>query len=155
MANVLEKIVADKVEELKARKIQQPLSDFIDNVTPTTRDFMAALAQTGTQFILECKKASPSKGLIRTHFDLDEIAGIYGKYATCISVLTDEKYFQGSYEYLAKVRKLVDQPLICKDFFIDEYQVYLARLHGGDAILLMLSVLNDEEYVALAKWQSH
>ncbi len=150
MANVLEKIVADKVEELKARKAQRPLSDFIDEVTPTTLNFTAALAQAGTQFILECKKASPSKGLIRSHFDLTEITSVYRKYATCISVLTDEKYFQGSYEYLATVRKLVDQPLICKDFFIDEYQVYLTRLHGGDAILLMLSVLNDEEYLALA-----
>ena len=150
MANVLEKIVADKVEELKARKAQRPLSDFIDEVTPTTLNFTAALAQAGTQFILECKKASPSKGLIRSHFDLNEITSVYRKYATCISVLTDEKYFQGSYEYLATVRKLVDQPLICKDFFIDEYQVYLAHLHGGDAILLMLSVLNDEEYLALA-----
>ncbi|BBN81315.1 tryptophan biosynthesis protein TrpCF [Pseudoalteromonas sp. A25] len=150
MANVLDKIVADKQIELQQRKASMPLASFIDKVQPTTRDFYGALAKPGTQFILECKKASPSKGLIRAHFDLDEISSVYKRYASCISVLTDEKYFQGSYDYLSYVRKKVEQPLICKDFFIDEYQVYLARLNGGDAILLMLSVLDDQQYIALA-----
>ncbi|CAM4145192.1 bifunctional indole-3-glycerol-phosphate synthase TrpC/phosphoribosylanthranilate isomerase TrpF [Pseudoalteromonas byunsanensis] len=150
MANVLEKIVADKRVELEQRKATLPLESFIHAVEPTQRDFYAALAKSGTQFILECKKASPSKGLIRAHFDLDEITSVYKRYASCISVLTDEKYFQGSFDYLSYVRQRVEQPLICKDFFIDEYQVYLARLHGGDAILLMLSVLDDTQYTALA-----
>ncbi|MBE0368322.1 bifunctional indole-3-glycerol-phosphate synthase TrpC/phosphoribosylanthranilate isomerase TrpF [Pseudoalteromonas aurantia] len=151
MANVLEKIVADKRNELITRKAECALADFIEKVQPTKRDFCAALAKKGTQFILECKKASPSKGLIRETFDLDEITSVYKNHASCISVLTDEKYFQGSYDYLAYVREKVNQPLICKDFFIDEYQVYLARLHGGDAILLMLSVLDDAQYKTLAK----
>lgn len=151
MANVLDKIVADKRIELEQRKAQRPLESFIGDVVPTKRDFEAALAATGTQFILECKKASPSKGLIREPFNLDEITSVYKKYATCMSVLTDEKYFQGSYQFLEYVRSQVEQPLICKDFFIDEYQVYLARLSGGDAILLMLSVLDDEQYLALHK----
>ncbi|MFY8285482.1 bifunctional indole-3-glycerol-phosphate synthase TrpC/phosphoribosylanthranilate isomerase TrpF [Pseudoalteromonas sp. SSMSWG5] len=151
MANVLDKIVADKRIELEQRKAQRPLESFISEVVPTKRDFEGALAATGTQFILECKKASPSKGLIREPFNLDEITSVYKKYATCMSVLTDEKYFQGSYQYLEYVRSQVEQPLICKDFFIDEYQVYLARLSGGDAILLMLSVLDDEQYLALHK----
>jgi indole-3-glycerol phosphate synthase/phosphoribosylanthranilate isomerase len=151
MANVLEKIVADKRIELESRKANKPLESFIHEVVPSERDFYGELAKPGTNFILECKKASPSKGLIRDNFNLDEITGAYKHYAACISVLTDEKYFQGSFDYLTKVRSLVNQPLICKDFFIDEYQVYLARLHGGDAILLMLSVLNDDEYTALAK----
>ncbi|WP_440055864.1 bifunctional indole-3-glycerol-phosphate synthase TrpC/phosphoribosylanthranilate isomerase TrpF [Pseudoalteromonas sp. T1lg65] len=150
MANVLEKIVADKVLEIEQRKQAQPLQSFINEITPSTRDFYAALAAPGTQYILECKKASPSKGLIRASFNLDEITKVYSKYATCISVLTDEKHFQGSYEYLSYVRSKVEQPLICKDFFIDEYQVYLARKHGGDAILLMLSVLDDQQYLKLA-----
>lgn len=150
MANVLERIVADKEIELEQRKIAFPLSEFKDKVRPTKRDFTGALAQQGTQFILECKKASPSKGLIRAHFDLDEITSVYSRYATCISVLTDEKYFQGSYQYLEYVRSKVSQPLICKDFFIDEYQIYLARFYGGDAVLLMLSVLDDAQYTALA-----
>ncbi|MEM7388633.1 MAG: bifunctional indole-3-glycerol-phosphate synthase TrpC/phosphoribosylanthranilate isomerase TrpF, partial [Pseudomonadota bacterium] len=151
MANVLDKIVADKRIELEQRKAQRPLESFISEVVPTKRDFEGALAATGTQFILECKKASPSKGLIREPFNLEEITSVYKKYATCMSVLTDEKYFQGSYQYLEYVRSQVEQPLICKDFFIDEYQVYLARLSGGDAILLMLSVLDDEQYLALHK----
>ncbi|MBD1581661.1 bifunctional indole-3-glycerol-phosphate synthase TrpC/phosphoribosylanthranilate isomerase TrpF [Pseudoalteromonas sp. S16_S37] len=150
MANVLDKIVADKQIELQKRKASFPLASFKDKVQPTTRDFYGALAKPGTQFILECKKASPSKGLIRAHFDLDEITSVYKRYASCISVLTDEKYFQGSFDYLSYVRQKVEQPLICKDFFIDEYQVYLARLNGGDAILLMLSVLDDQQYLALA-----
>ncbi|MCG7535860.1 bifunctional indole-3-glycerol-phosphate synthase TrpC/phosphoribosylanthranilate isomerase TrpF [Pseudoalteromonas sp. OOF1S-7] len=150
MANVLENIVADKEIEVAQRKKARPLDSFIAQITPSERDFHAALSNPGTQFILECKKASPSKGLIRQHFDLDEITAVYGRYASCISVLTDEKYFQGSFEYLQYVRTQVSQPLICKDFFIDEYQVYLARLSGGDAILLMLSVLCNERYQALA-----
>lgn len=150
MANILEKIVADKRTELQLRKKTKPLDSFIQKVVPTERDFYSALAKPGTNFILECKKASPSKGLIRDDFNLTEITCVYKHYAACISVLTDEKYFQGSYDYLQTVRKLVTQPLICKDFFIDEYQVYLARLHGGDAILLMLSVLSDDQYKKLA-----
>ena len=151
MANVLERIVDDKRIELAQRKIELPLTEFVNNIEPSKRDFYAALANTGTQFILECKKASPSKGLIRDKFDLDEITDVYKRYASCISVLTDEKYFQGSYDYLAYVRGKVEQPLICKDFFIDEYQVYLARLNGGDAILLMLSVLDNAQYKVLAE----
>ncbi|KAF7773739.1 indole-3-glycerol phosphate synthase / phosphoribosylanthranilate isomerase [Pseudoalteromonas citrea] len=151
MANVLEKIVDDKRIELTQRKIDLPLAAFRDKVEPSSRDFFAALATKGTQFILECKKASPSKGLIRDKFDLDEITDVYKNYASCISVLTDEKYFQGSYDYLSYVRAKVEQPLICKDFFIDEYQVYLARLNGGDAILLMLSVLDNDQYANLAE----
>ncbi|MCQ8877000.1 bifunctional indole-3-glycerol-phosphate synthase TrpC/phosphoribosylanthranilate isomerase TrpF [Pseudoalteromonas shioyasakiensis] len=150
MANVLDKIVADKQQELIERKAKRPLESFKAQAVPTNRDFYKALAAPGTQFILECKKASPSKGLIREPFDLAEITGVYKNHASCISVLTDEKYFQGSFDYLEFVRSQVDQPLICKDFFIDEYQIYMARIYGGDAILLMLSVLDDSQYQALA-----
>jgi indole-3-glycerol phosphate synthase/phosphoribosylanthranilate isomerase len=149
MANVLDKIVADKKIELIERKKQRPLDSFKHQAVPTTRSFYNALAAPGTQFILECKKASPSKGLIREPFDLGEITSAYKQHASCMSVLTDEKYFQGSFDYLEFVRSQVEQPLICKDFFIDEYQVYMARIYGGDAILLMLSVLSDEQYIAL------
>ncbi len=150
MANVLDKIVADKKIELAERKAKRPLESFKAQAIPTNRDFYIALAAPGTQFILECKKASPSKGLIREPFDLAEITSVYKNHASCISVLTDEKYFQGSFDYLEFVRSQVEQPLICKDFFIDEYQIYMARIYGGDAILLMLSVLDDSQYEALA-----
>lgn len=149
MANVLDKIIADKKRELIERKAARPLESFKHLAKPTKRSFYQALAAPGTQFILECKKASPSKGLIRQPFDLTEITQAYKQFATCISVLTDEKYFQGSFDYLEFVRSQVEQPLICKDFFIDEYQVYMARIYGGDAILLMLSVLGDQQYKTL------
>lgn len=155
MANVLEKIVLDKKLEIAQRKIDLPLADFIDGLTPSDRSFYDALARPNAGFILECKKASPSKGLIREHFDLDEIIQAYSPYAACISVLTDEKYFQGKFEYLEYVRSHVTQPVINKDFFVEPYQIHLARYHHADAVLLMLSVLNDEQYVELAELAKH
>ncbi|MGP9801566.1 bifunctional indole-3-glycerol-phosphate synthase TrpC/phosphoribosylanthranilate isomerase TrpF [Rheinheimera sp. NSM] len=150
MPNVLAKIVAHKRDEVALLKQQQPLAAFINDVKPTERHFLAALKQQGPRFILECKKASPSKGLIRSNFNLQELAQVYGQYADCISVLTDEKFFRGSYDYLRTMRTLVDKPLLHKDFIIDCYQIYLGRHCGADAVLLMLSVLDDEEYRQLA-----
>jgi indole-3-glycerol phosphate synthase/phosphoribosylanthranilate isomerase len=147
--NVLEKIVDDKQAEIAQRKIDFPLSQFKATLRPCTKDFYAALAAPNASFILECKKASPSKGLIREHFDLDEIIDAYSPYASCISVLTDEKYFQGKFEYLDYITSRVDQPVINKDFFVDEYQIYLARYYNADAVLLMLSVLDDEQFKVL------
>ncbi|MEH8020286.1 bifunctional indole-3-glycerol-phosphate synthase TrpC/phosphoribosylanthranilate isomerase TrpF [Rheinheimera metallidurans] len=150
MPNVLANIVAHKRREVTALKQQQPLASFINDVKPTTRNFIAALKQPGPRFILECKKASPSKGLIRADFNLPQLAQVYSQYADCISVLTDEKFFQGSYDYLRTMRSLVEVPLLHKDFIIDSYQVYFGRHCGADAVLLMLSVLSDAEYRELA-----
>lgn len=153
MANVLEKIVADKRIEIERLKQEKPLNTFIDELTPTKKDMYAALdrkqGNNHAGFILECKKASPSKGLIRADFDPKAICQIYDKYAAAISVLTDEKYFQGKFEYLKIVTDTVSCPVLNKDFFVDVYQVHLARYYGADAILLMLSVLSDDEYQAL------
>lgn len=151
MANVLEKIVADKIKEIAQRKVSLPLASFIDNLTPSDRSFYDALAERDAGFIFECKKASPSKGLIRDNFDLDEIIAAYGPSAACISVLTDEKYFQGRFEYLRYVRERVTQPVLNKDFFVEPYQIYLARYHNADAVLLMLSVLDDDTYTRLSQ----
>ncbi|NVK25113.1 MAG: bifunctional indole-3-glycerol-phosphate synthase TrpC/phosphoribosylanthranilate isomerase TrpF [Gammaproteobacteria bacterium] len=157
--NVLEKIVIDKREEVAVRKQQLPLQQFISELTPSDRDFKQALIDDhqnkGAAYILECKKASPSKGLIRPVFDLDEICDAYKQYASCVSVLTDEKYFQGEFERLPLVREKLHQPILCKDFFVDEYQVHLARKFGANAILLMLSVLDDQEYAELATAAKH
>ena len=150
MSTILTKIVTDKREWLNAQQQKVPLSTFKDKIVPSDRNFYEALSNTNTVFILECKKASPSKGLIRADFDLDAIASVYRQHANAISVLTDEKYFQGHFAYLNQVRAQVTQPILCKDFMISPYQVYLARYHQADAILLMLSVLNDEEYRKLA-----
>lgn len=147
---ILEKIVQDKAQWVEARKAQQPLATFQDALQPAGRSFYHALQGARTVFILECKKASPSKGLIRDDFDPATIAGIYRHYASAVSVLTDEKYFQGSFDFLPIVSAALSQPVLCKDFIIDPYQIYLARHYQADAILLMLSVLNDEEYRQLA-----
>lgn len=150
MANILEKIVADKRLEVEKLKQQRPLTSFINSLQPTQKDMYQALGKPNAGFILECKKASPSKGLIREHFDVVDIAQTYDKYASAISVLTDEKYFQGKHDYLKLVCDNVKCPVLNKDFFIDEYQIHLGRYYGADAILLMLSVLSDEQYKALA-----
>lgn len=152
--NVLEKIVADKRLEVEQRKLDFPVSEFEAQLEASDRNFKQALLDKKDKgepgFILEVKKASPSKGLIRPVFDLDEICEAYSQYATCVSVLTDEKYFQGNFERLPKVRNRLSQPVLCKDFMLDEYQVKLARYYGANAILLMLSVLSDDEYQTLA-----
>ena len=152
-ATVLQKIVLDKAQWVKAKETEFPLSQFKQNVQKSDRSFYSALAKGTHQkpaYILECKKASPSKGLIRAEFNLEDIANVYKHYASAVSVLTDEKYFQGNFEFLPLVRAIVSQPVLCKDFMISEYQVYLARYYQADAILLMLSVVNDETYRVLA-----
>ncbi|MDP7592985.1 MAG: bifunctional indole-3-glycerol-phosphate synthase TrpC/phosphoribosylanthranilate isomerase TrpF [Litorilituus sp.] len=155
MTNILTKIVSDKRIEIAQLKKDLPLSSFIDELVPSTKDMYSALKRTKDKpeagFILECKKASPSKGLIRPDFDVKSICQTYDKYAAAISVLTDKKYFQGTFEYLKLVTQTVSCPVLNKDFFVDTYQVYLARFYGADAILLMLSVLSDEEYLALSE----
>lgn len=150
MQTVLAKIVADKAIWVEARKEQQPLASFQNGVVPSQRRFYDALQGTRTAFILECKKASPSKGVIRDDFDPARIAGVYKHHASAISVLTDEKYFQGSFDFLPIVSQVAPQPILCKDFIIDAYQIWLARFYQADACLLMLSVLDDEQYRQLA-----
>jgi len=148
---VLDQIVATKPQQITELKIKYPEADILAQLEPSRRSLFDALRQGPASYILECKKASPSKGLIRKDFDLPVITDGYRAHASAISVLTDEIYFQGNFEYVKQVRALLDQPIICKDFFVDAYQIYLARYMGADAILLMLSVLDDAQYQALAK----
>lgn len=120
-ATVLQNIVLDKALWIKEKKAEFPLSEFSHKITQSDRSFYDALSKGTHQrpaFILECKKASPSKGLIREQFNLSEIARVYKNYATAISVLTDEKYFQGDFNYIKQVRDIVSQPVLCKDFMI-------------------------------------
>ncbi|ADA79504.1 bifunctional indole-3-glycerol-phosphate synthase TrpC/phosphoribosylanthranilate isomerase TrpF [Francisella tularensis] len=151
METILAKIVEAKRKWLFAKKRLFPLDVFKKEVVKTDRDFYQALESDKAVFILECKKGSPSKGIIRKKFDLNEIAAVYKNYANVISVLTDEEFFMGSFANLEIVRKQVTQPMLCKDFIIDEYQIFLARHYQADAVLLMLSVLDDSEYKKLAK----
>ncbi|GAB2196435.1 indole-3-glycerol phosphate synthase TrpC [Sessilibacter sp. MAH4] len=142
--NTLLKIVFSKREHVKQLKSSY---GFIDP-KPKRLSFKIfdALKKPNPTFILECKKASPSKGIIRQHFHLPDIINIYNKHAGVISVLTDEEYFHGSFHNLAAARSLTRLPILCKDFIIDEYQIKLAALLGADAILLMLSILSDDQY---------
>lgn len=153
--NVLQQIVAEKRDWIAARKLAQPEKTFRGKIAPSDRDFYGALEarkKSGVPaFILECKKASPSQGLIRADFDPAEIAGVYARYADAVSVLCDEKFFQGRFENIPLVRERLAQPVLCKDFIVDPYQIRLARFFGADAALLMLSVLDDAEYSELAE----
>jgi indole-3-glycerol phosphate synthase len=112
-------------------------------------------ATTQPALIAEVKKASPSKGVIRADFDPVEIAKSYQKGgAACLSVLTDQKFFQGSFSYLAQIRAVVDLPLLCKDFILYPYQMYLARVRGADAVLLIAAILTDQDlqyFIKIAK----
>lgn len=139
MLNVLETILEHK------RNVIGNTPDYRD-LEPSQRSLFDALSQPHYGFIMECKKASPSKGLIRESFDLDEIVPVYDQYADAISVLTEERFFRGSFANLQKVRQLTDKPILCKDFIMTAKQVRQARYFGADAVLLMLSVLNDRDY---------
>ena len=114
------------------------------------RSFAEALGAPGRRFILEVKSVSPSLGLIRESIDLNEYARVYGRFADGISVLTEPRFFNGSFERLAAMRRLTDRPLLAKDFIVDERQLLAARAAGADAVLLMLSVLSPEGYEKLA-----
>lgn len=157
--NILEEIVWHKEKEIDQRREKLPLSDLKRQVSkaPASRDFLGALRQgkTSPALIAEVKKASPSKGVIREDFDPVAIARSYSEGgASCISVLTDAKYFQGSFENLAHVRNAVDLPLLCKEFIIYPYQLYLARIYGADAVLLIAAILSDRDlqyFVKIAK----
>ncbi|GLS84142.1 bifunctional indole-3-glycerol-phosphate synthase TrpC/phosphoribosylanthranilate isomerase TrpF [Paraferrimonas haliotis] len=146
--SVLAKIVEDKAQQIAALQQQYPAHSL--QPKQSDRSLFEALKNGPAGFILECKKASPSKGLIRENFEPANIAATYQGYAAAVSVLTDEKYFQGSFEFLPQVKQHIHQPMLCKDFFVDEYQIDLAAHFGADAILLMLSVLDDQRYQALA-----
>lgn len=146
---VLDKIVATKASHID--ELAQRYGDLLDSrAEPSDRSLFDALSQPNAGFILECKKASPSKGLIRADFDPVAIGNVYNNYAAGISVLTDEQFFQGDFEYMKAVRQAVTVPVLCKDFIIDPRQLRLARNLGADAALLMLSVLSDDLYQQLA-----
>ena len=148
MATILDTIVATKYDEVRRAKAALPEERLRDRLAgaPPVRDFFAALSGGETiRLIAEVKKASPSKGVIRKHFQPVEIAETYQKHgASCISVLTDEQYFQGSLKYLSAIRRAVDLPLLRKDFIIDPYQVIEARAAGADAVLLIAECLDDD-----------
>lgn len=156
MSTILDKIVATKREEIARAKAAVPIEQLRDQLAdaPPVRDFFAALvrpagsartdAATSIRLIAEVKKASPSKGIIRADFDPVAIARTYeAAGASCLSVLTDEQYFQGSLNYLRQIRAAVGIPILRKDFILDTYQLVEARAAGADAVLLIAECLDD------------
>jgi indole-3-glycerol phosphate synthase len=156
MSDLLTRITAYKREEIAEAKKQRPpsaLREQAASIAPP-RGFLAAIEQRQQQdeyaLIAEVKKKSPSKGLIRANFDPAELARAYeAGGATCISVLTDGPSFDGSLDHLGVVRRTVGLPLLRKDFMLDPYQVVESRAWGADAILLMLSTVDDDTALAL------
>ena len=154
MTSYLDKILSTKVLEVDQQKSLLNLDEIklrIDDASPG-KGFITAIQERNKKglvsVIAEIKKASPSKGIIRGDFSPTEIAKQYETNgATCLSILTDEKYFQGSLDYLKQVRTQVEIPLLRKDFIVDEYQIYQSKLYGADCILLIVSALTDNQLI--------
>ena len=154
--HILEEIVWEKDREVAAARERLSLDKLQGQVAdlPATRDFVAALKASCRKpaVIAEVKKASPSKGVIREDFDPVAIArGYAAGGASCLSVLTDKKFFQGGFEVLVDVRGAVELPLLCKDFILTPYQLYQARAAGADAALLIAAILTDQDLAYLQK----
>jgi indole-3-glycerol phosphate synthase len=155
--DILKKIMHRKAEEVTARAERLPLRDLAASLVDASpargfADVLAArVAAGGPAVIAEIKKASPSKGVLREDFRPAEIAASYARGgATCLSVLTDRDFFQGSEAHLAEAREACNLPVIRKDFIVDPYQVYEARALGADCILLIVACLDDPQLANLS-----
>jgi len=145
---ILEGIVEAKRKEIASLKAERPLSRLEEAMRdlPPTRDFRGAISRFPCSIIAEVKRRSPSKGSIREDFDPFKIAAIFQENgAAAVSVLTDVEFFGGSRTYLPGIGKTVDLPLLRKDFIIDPYQIYETRTLGGDALLLIARLLEEEQ----------
>lgn len=144
---MLETILEVKRREVTGRKQGASLESLLGRCARSTRSLTTALARARPGFLLEIKFASPSAGSIRSASELDAVLPSYRRHADAISVLTDRTFFGGSFEVLSRVRGQVDRPLLCKDFILEPYQVAEARLHGADAILLILAAIDDPTWI--------
>lgn len=153
MAAILEKIVDEKKIELERRRKAVPIEELQRQAfrLDRPRNFYAAVTHDPLRkvnLIAEIKKASPSAGVIREDFDVEQLAKTYAEAgADALSVLTDEKFFQGSLEYIQKVKRVTSLPVLRKDFIIDEYQIYEARAYGADAVLLIVEILTPGQLI--------
>ncbi|MEW6170220.1 MAG: indole-3-glycerol phosphate synthase TrpC [Candidatus Omnitrophota bacterium] len=146
---IIAKIIKEKRREVSLKKNKVPLKYLLreinKNKTPI-RNFQKSLSQKGINLIAEIKKASPSKGILSYDFNPLGLAKIYQRSgADALSILTDEKFFKGKLEYIKKIKKITNLPILRKDFIIDAYQVYETKLAGADAILLIASILTKDE----------
>ena len=151
MTNILSSIVEYKASIVRARKEERPLSLVKEQAAEQTqvRGFVQALENQLTKrqpaIVAECKKGSPSKGIIVTNYNAEKIALEYENAgATCISVLTDEKFFHGGDQDLSSVKKIINTPVLRKDFIMNTYQVYETKAIGADCILLIAACLSDK-----------
>ena len=147
---ILDQIVADNLEELESRKRSFPLKELqtVALEQPSSLDFASALHGNHIKLIAEVKKASPSRGVIRSDFNPVAIAQTYAANgAAAISVLTEARYFQGSLNHLRDIRKALGNrlPLLRKDFLCDPYQMYESRAYGADSVLLIVAILTPEK----------
>lgn len=145
---ILDTILAHKLVEVAERRERVPLTTIqaAAEAAPPSRDFAGALRRDTVTLIAEVKKASPSKGVLIENFDPAALATTYAQNgAAAISVLTDERFFQGGFSVLEAVRRTVDLPLLCKEFILDSYQAYQGRAAGADAALLIVMALDDAQ----------
>jgi indole-3-glycerol phosphate synthase len=156
MSDILQRIVAVKHEEITAARARRSLADLRAeaearrDVRPFEGALRAKIAAGQAAVIAECKKASPSKGVLREAFDPAAIGASYARHgAACLSVLTDERFFQGHADYLVAAREASGLPVLRKDFMVDAYQVFEARAMGADAILLIAACLDDTQMADL------
>ena len=140
---ILDDIVAAKHEAVAQRRQAVPLSQLKQQAKPSRRSLRQALRAGPTGLILECKQASPSAGQIRQNYEPAALAREYADVATAISVLTDEPFFCGHLDHLRAVAGSVKQPVLAKDFVVDPYQLYEARVYGADVVLLIAAILED------------
>ena len=148
MTNVLEKIISDKKDSLSLIKKRKTLESLNRNIKELKfYDFKEAIKNnSGISLISEIKKASPSAGVLVKNFNHIEIAKMYiDSGATCLSVLTEEKYFLGKLEYMQDIKKTLKIPILAKDFFIDPYQVILSKSYGCDCILIILAAVSEKQ----------
>jgi indole-3-glycerol phosphate synthase/phosphoribosylanthranilate isomerase len=146
----IDAILAAKRVELEQARRARPAETLLAGLERSDRDFEAALRAPRAGFVLECKKRSPSEGELRAEYDPERLARDYAPFADAISVLTDGPFFGGSVHHLRKVRDAVGLPVLRKDFILEPYQVVEARAFGADAVLLMLSVLDDRTWSGCA-----
>tara|TARA_B100000029_G_scaffold153332_1_gene148559 strand:+ start:549 stop:1343 length:795 start_codon:yes stop_codon:yes gene_type:complete len=147
MSNTLEKIIADKKSNVEKYKSSFTVENLKRKISSYKNylNFKDKLKNNEVSVIAEIKKASPSAGIIIKNYDPKVIAKQYLiSGASCLSILTEENYFKGKLEHIEEVKKKVELPVLCKDFFIDPYQVYLAKSFGADAVLIILSAVDEK-----------
>ena len=147
MSNILEKIISDKRHGIEKYKKSYKVEDLKNKISSYKNylNFKDKLKKNQISVIAEIKKASPSAGIIMENYDPKTIAKQYlNSGASCLSILTEENYFKGKLEHIDEVKKEVKLPVLCKDFFIDPYQVYLAKSFGADAILIILAAIDEK-----------